>query len=287
MGHARTFWTAYQRALAHGPTATLIMRNEDLDPARSRDEYATGFYEDLTWLGIVWNEGPDVGGPYGPYVQSQRRKFYVSAFHQLLSQRAIYPCTCSRKDILTALSAPHATDDEPIYPGQCRCNTVEHWETAVRNAAHAIPQEQAVFCPHASTMLPRINWRFRVPDGECISFEDGFHGSCSFVAGKDFGDFVVWRNDDSPSYQLAVVVDDAAMKVTEVVRGADLLRSTARQLLLYRALQLNSPAWFHCPLMNDEYGQRLAKRHNALSLRTLRQMGKSAEELQQQFCIPW
>jgi glutamyl-tRNA synthetase len=125
----------------------------------------------------------------------------------------------------------------------------------------------------------KFSWRFLVPDSETISFLDANLGPQQFVAGKDFGDFVVWRHDDVPSYQLAVVVDDAAMQITEVVRGADLLVSTARQLLLYRALGLTPPAFYHCPLMTDESGQRLAKRHDALSLRSLRANGASPETL--------
>jgi len=125
----------------------------------------------------------------------------------------------------------------------------------------------------------RHNWRFRVPDGEVISFVDGHYGAQLFVAGRDFGDFIVWRHDDIPAYQLAVVVDDAAMRITEVVRGEDLLKSTARQLLLYRALQLPSPRFYHCPLVTDQSGARLAKRQDALSLRALRAEGVSPESL--------
>ncbi len=124
-----------------------------------------------------------------------------------------------------------------------------------------------------------VNWRFRVPDGEAIGFEDSGVGARSYVAGRDFGDFVVWRRDDVPAYQLACVVDDGAMQITEVVRGADLLRSTARQLLLYRALGLTAPKWHHCPLLRDASGQRLAKRTDALSLRALRERGMSAAEV--------
>ena len=171
----------------------------------------------------------------------------------------IYPCTCSRKDIRDAARAPHANDDdEPIYPGTCRNN----------NPSTLNPQPAT-----------RFNWRFRVPDGETISFTDGNFGEQKFVAGKDFGDFVVWRHDDVPAYQLACVVDDAAMRITEVVRGADLLVSTARQILLYRALGLTPPEFFHCALMLDENGRRLAKRHDALSLRTLRGQGTAPEAL--------
>ena len=124
-----------------------------------------------------------------------------------------------------------------------------------------------------------MNWRFRVPDGEEIDFADSGVGTRSSVAGRDFGDFVVWRRDDVPAYQLACVVDDAAMRITEVVRGADLLKSTARQILLYRALGLRPPAWHHCPLLRDAAGQRLAKRTDALSLRALRERGMTPGEV--------
>src|SRR5204863_605414 len=127
----------------------------------------------------------------------------------------------------------------------------------------------------------RLNWRFQVADGEVISFMDGNCGQQRFEAGKDFGDFVVWRHDDTPSYQLAVVVDDFAMQITEVVRGEDLLLSTARQLLLYRALQLTPPKYYHCALLTDDSGSRLAKRHDALSLRTLRLGGTNPDTFRQ------
>jgi glutamyl-tRNA synthetase len=120
-----------------------------------------------------------------------------------------------------------------------------------------------------------VNWRFRVPDGEAVRFEDGHFGPRRFVAGEDFGDFPVWRRDDVPAYQLAVVADDEAMRITEVVRGADLLLSTARQILLYNALGWSPPAWYHCALVVDERGERLAKRHDALAIRTLRELGKT------------
>ncbi len=152
------------------------------------------------------------------------------------------------------MHAPHEeTDDEPVYPGICR---------PVLDAQ----QREASF-------QPNINYRFRVPDGETISFEDRNLGPQSFTASKDFGDFLVWRKDGLPSYQLACVVDDADTHITEVVRGRDLLKSTARQLLLQRALNLPTPAYFHTHLLTDEHGIRLAKRHDALSIRTLRQQG--------------
>jgi len=253
VGHARTFWVAQERARAR--QGRLVLRDEDLDQARSRPEYVQAFIEDLRWFGLRWDEGPDVGGPYAPYRQSERKKLYRNALERLKASDCVYPCTCSRKDLQQSARAPHATDDEPIYPGTCRGRSV------------AAPGDG------------RFHWRFRVPDGEAVTFLDGCFGSQSFVAGKDFGDFVVWRNDDVPAYQLAVVADDAAMKITEVVRGADLLVSTARQILLYRALGLPAPQFFHCPLMLDETGIRLAKRHDSLSLRALRAAGKAPEQI--------
>lgn len=263
LGHARTFWIAQERARAQG--GTLVLRNDDLDATRFKMEFVEAMMEDLKWFGFVWQEGPDCGGAFGPYAQSERRSFYVTALEKLRAGGFVYPCTCSRKDILTAARAPHAEDDsEPVYPGTCR--------------------EKRVRCEGAGDRLmsdrppgTRFAWRFRVPEGEVISFVDGGCGPQQFVAGRDFGDFVVWRNEDVPSYQLACTVDDGAMEITEVVRGADLLASTARQLLLYRALGLRPPEFFHCELMTDEKGVRLAKRHDALSLRQLRERGETPE----------
>ena len=256
LGHARTFWTAQERALKSG--GVLVLRNEDLDPDRCRPEFASAMLEDLRWFGFRWQEGPDCGGPFGPYLQSERLALYADAFRRLREGGYVYPCNCSRRDVQRALQAPHQGDEEPIYPGTCRP------EKLVGNR----PLDGA-----------RLNWRFRVPDGEAISFQDTCLGEQSFVAGRDFGDFVVWRHDGVPSYQLAVTVDDAAMQITEVVRGSDLLVSTARQLLIYRALGLQPPVFHHCPVLTDERGIRLAKRHDALSLRALREHGATPEGL--------
>jgi glutamyl-tRNA synthetase len=249
IGHARTFWMAQERANA--AKGILVLRNEDIDRARCKPEFVTAMLEDLPWFGFEWQEGPDVGGPFAPYNQSERFSIYRETLGKLERGGSIYRCVCSRRDLQAAAHAPHVEDDnEPIYPGTCRDLKPE--QIAARK-----------FC-----------WRFRVPDGEEISFTDGNFGSQRFVAGKDFGDFVVWRADDVPAYQLACVADDAAMQITEVVRGADLLMSTARQLLLYRALELPAPAFYHCPLLTDASGVRLAKRHDALSLRQLRARGE-------------
>jgi len=264
LGHARTFLTAHSRALeAQG---TLVLRNEDLDRQRSRPEFYHAMLEDLHWLGIQWQEGPDIGGPYAPYSQSQRRASYLVAFQQLRNTGFLYPCKCSRRDLGHAAAAPHDNDeDDPIYPGTCR-----PVPGPLQSHLRSFPSSHSA-----------VNWRFRVPDGEAIAFHDQHFGPEQFISGRDFGDFLIWRRDGVPSYQLACVVDDAAMRITEVVRGADLLKSTARQILLYRALGLEAPSWCHCPLVLDASGERLAKRHDALSIRTLREQGYSPSDLMQ------
>jgi glutamyl-tRNA synthetase len=273
LGHARTFWTAQQRARAE--SGRLIFRNEDLDLSRCRPEFTSAMFEDLRWFGLEWQEGPDCGGPFAPYSQSQRMHIYRTAFEKLRATGLIYPCTCSRQDVLRALQAPHLGEDEPIYPGTCRPGAGQKSPSADRELSGFLV-EPATRNEEPAT---KINWRFLVPDGETISFLDNRYGPQHLVAGRDFGDFVVWRHDDTPAYQLAVVADDAAMQITEVVRGEDLLKSTARQLLLYRALSLTPPAFYHCPLVADEAGTRLAKRHDALSLRALRAQGAKPEQL--------
>ena len=280
LGHARTFWVAQQRAQAQA--GTLVLRNEDLDRARCKPEFVSAMFEDLRWFGFQWQEGPDIGGPFAPYSQSERRRCYVEAFEKLRAAGAIYPCTCSRQDVLRALRAPHAGEDEPIYPGTCRPVEGSRLKVESCKFTSGEGQQPATFNFQPST---RINWRFRVPDGEAISFVDGYYGRQQFVAGRDFGDFVIWRHDDIPAYQLAVVADDAAMQITEVVRGEDLLKSTARQLLLYRSLGLKAPQFYHCPLITDAAGVRLAKRHDALSLRTLRARGMTPEQLRQDWPV--
>jgi glutamyl/glutaminyl-tRNA synthetase len=250
-GHARTFWTAQQRALAAG--GTLQLRNDDLDTARCRPEFVAAMQEDMRWFGLAWT-GPMIS-------QSERIPLYRAALARLHAAGCVFPCTRSRRDVLAAASAPHDGDenDEPLYPPEFR--------------------------PATGTALPALtdpittNWRFRVPDGETLAFTDGHFGEQRAVTGRDFGDFLVWRKDDAPSYQLACVVDDADMGITEVVRGADLLKSTFRQLLLFRTLGLTPPGFYHCPLVTDGQGVRLAKRHDALALRTLREEGRTPEQI--------
>jgi glutamyl-tRNA synthetase len=246
-----------------------------LDPQRCRAEFVDATIEDLHWLGISWQEGPDCGGRFAPYTQSERRDFYLQAWKRLREVGAMYPCTCSRKDVALAAGAPNDGDDEPIYSGRCRPSGSVPGSARLRRRG---TDEASV----ATWTVPAgVNWRFRVPDGEEICFDDLHLGPQRMVAGRDVGDFIVWRRDDVPAYQLAVVVDDAAMGITEVVRGADLLKSTARQILLYRVLGFPIPDFYHCDIVRDDAGQRLAKRHDSLSIRKLREMGWSPERVRE------
>jgi glutamyl-tRNA synthetase len=256
-GHARAFTVAWERAKA----GTLVYRVEDLDRDRCRENYIDEAAQDLNWLGLNWSEGPGIGGPHAPYRQSERLGWFLEVWQQLAATGMIYPSPHSRKDVQSALSAPHEGEAEPIFPPALRPPP----DTG-RNATE----------PGA------MNWRFRVPDGDVVEFLDGYFGPQRFVAGEDFGDFLIWRRDGVPSYELAVVADDHAMEITEVVRGADLLLSTARQLLLYRALGWDAPNWFHVPLVRDANGQRLAKRHASESLATLRAKGTDPKTLREE-----
>jgi glutamyl-tRNA synthetase len=269
LGHARTFWVAARRAgearsAGSGQAGgTLLLRNDDLDAVRFRLDFVDAMIEDLRWLGLNWEE-PMLS-------QSQRRPRYRAALEKLYAAGLIFPCHRSRRDVVEAAGAPHESaagglgdaNDEPVYPVSFR------------------PPPGAPLPPLGAPVA--CNWRFRVPTGETIAFIDGHHGPQQAVAGRDFGDFLVWRKDDTPSYQLACAVDDAEMGITEVVRGDDLIKSTFRQILLLRALGAVPPAYFHCPLMLDEKGNRFAKRHDALSLRTLRAQGVSPESIIQKF----
>jgi len=199
---------------------------------------------------------------FAPYVQSERRETYLGVWKRLRDAALIYPCTCSRRDILQSASAPHHENEEPVYPGTCRpeSGTISDFDS---------PAGQ--------------NWRFHAPDAEALQFVDRRLGTQFAIAGVDFGDFIIWRKDDVPAYQLAVVADDAAMQISEVVRGADLLLSTFRQLLIYRALGWRAPRFYHTELIRDSSGQRLAKRHDSLSLRELRKAGVDPNALRRRY----
>ena len=251
LGNARTALLSWLAARAAG--GAYVLRVEDLDGPRVRPGLEARILDELRWLGLDWDEGPDVGGAAGPYRQSERLPRYAEALERLRGAGLLYPCFCSRAEIAAASQAPHGPADEgPRYSGTC--STLPAGEVVRRSASR------------------RPAWRFRVPPGT-VSFADGVHGPCEVDVGEAVGDFVVARADGIPAYQLAVVVDDAAMAVTEVVRGDDLLPSTGRQLLLYRALGLPPPRFAHVPLVVGEDGARLAKRHGALSLGELRERG--------------
>lgn len=249
LGHAATFWTAFQRAREAG--GQVLLRIEDLDRNRCRPEYVQAAIEDLQWLGIEWAGEP--------VYQSAQRDGYLDAWRRLRDGGWIYPCSQSRKDVASSTAAPH--QEVPVFPPEWRCDPAQ-------SLAHESPAG--------------INWRFRVPDHRRISFRDGNFGRITKSALRDFGDFVIWNRDDIPAYELAVVVDDA--RITEVVRGADLLTSTARQVLLHEALGQIPPRWFHCPLVCDASGLRLAKRAAALSIRELRGAGHSARDVLAHAC---
>jgi len=250
VGNARTALLAWLQARA--ANGALVMRVEDLDVGRVRAGVMETQLDELRWLGLDWDEGPDIGGPHPPYLQSARTALYDDALRALAARGLLFECSCSRKDIAAAASAPHAGDEGPRYPGICRERRVD---------------------PSAPSLMAhgrgRAALRFRVEPGE-VCFDDLLQGRCCFAPAEETGDFVARRKDGAAAYQLAVVVDDAAMGITHVVRGGDLLSSTARQLLLYRALGLAEPRFLHVPLMLGADGERLAKRHGSVSLGELR-----------------
>lgn len=227
----------------------VILRIEDLDIARCPRRYGEQMCRDIRWLGLDWDEGPVIGGPSGPYEQSRRTALYQAALRRLEAQGLVYPCFCTRAE-LHAASAPHREDGQVVYPGTCRGLTAEQAAERARRTGRA----------------PAL--RLWVPKEE-ITFTDGHMGEYREWLPADCGDFLLRRSDGIFAYQLAVVVDDAAMGVTEVVRGADLLASTPRQLLLYRLLGLEAPAFYHFPLLLGSDGQRLSKRNADAGLDTL------------------
>jgi glutamyl-tRNA synthetase len=255
VGNARSFLIAWLSIRSRG--GSLLLRMEDLDHPKVKPRAAEEALADLRWLGLDWDEGPDVGGPAGPYVQSARLAQYASALGRLQAAGCVYPCVCSRKDVEAGQAAPHADEEGLAYGGVCR-----HRFATYAAAAAALPAGR----------LPA--WRFALADGApAMAFEDGFHGWQHEQVADRVGDFVIARHAQGAGYMLAVVVDDAAMGITEVLRGDDLLPATHRQLRLYRALGLPPPRFIHVPLVVSTDGRRLAKRHGDTRIATLRQQG--------------
>jgi glutamyl-tRNA synthetase len=237
VGNARTYLIAWLAARSVG--GHVVLRMEDIDSPRIKPGAAEQALEDMRWLGLDWDDEP--------FVQTQRLPLYENALRELQAKELVYPCTCSRKDVELAASAPHLEHEVPAYPGTCS------WRS-VADATHL----QQPYC-----------WRFRLSP-EAPSFIDGFRGPTQVDPQQLGGDFVVWKSSGTPAYQLAVVVDDAAQGITEVIRGDDLIPSTPRQLLLYQALKLKPPRFTHVPLVVGPDGRRLAKRHGDTRLSTLR-----------------
>lgn len=243
MGNAWTALLAWLQVRAAG--GTMVLRLEDLDPDRSRSAYGEELLADLRWLGLDWDEGPDVGGSHGPYCQGERRASYQAAVAILAARGLVYPCYCTRAQL--AAAAPHVGEGEPAYAGTCR-------------QRRDVPSER------------RPSLRVRIA-AETVCFTDLVYGAVQQKLAEAVGDFVVRRADGVHAYQLAVVLDDAAMNITHVLRGHDLLASTPRQLYLYKLLGLTPPVFAHVPLLLGEDGARLSKRHGDLSIAALRQQG--------------
>lgn len=252
LGHAATFLFTHKRCLEK--KGVLIYRLEDIDRERTREEYIKSCEEDLSWLGISWHEGGVEPGGYGPYVQSENLTAYQKMWNALFEKGYLYPSPQSRKEI-QALDLNKGFDGELVFPATLRDIDSNQFQR------------------------DQVNWRFKVPEGKVIRFYDQNLGKISFETGKDFGDFLVWRRNGWPSYELAVVHDDIQMKITEVIRGEDLLLSTARQILLYEALELTPPDWLHLPLLRNSEGEKLSKSKDSRSLKSMREEGVKVNEM--------
>jgi glutamyl-tRNA synthetase len=254
VGNARTYLLAWLSIRSRG--GRVCLRIEDIDSPRIKPGADQLAVDDLRWLGLDWDEGPDVGGPHAPYVQTERLALYDEALAALRAAERVYPCTCSRADVLSAASAPHIGQEGPKYSGRCAQNTAAS----------------------AAGLTAKYCWRFRA-SSRLWQFDDAVAGPCAAHVANELGDFVVAKTDGTPAYQLAVVIDDHAMGITEVVRGNDLLPSTFRQLELYDFFGWQPPGFAHVPLVIGPDGRRLAKRHGDTRLLALRQAGVAPEKL--------
>lgn len=253
--HLGNVWTAFLAWLqVRQQKGTLILRIEDIDEQRSKPEYTQALLEDLAWLGLDWDEGPGKGGPYGPYIQQKRYSLYEKALQELQAKHLLYPCYCSRAR-LQAIGAPHEGEHR-LYDGHC----------------YGMPEEQR------RQMDRKPSWRVHVPHVS-VSFTDGSYGPFSDYLPRVCGDFVVRRADGLYAYQLAVAVDDGSMGITHVLRGRDLLSSTAQQIWLMEVLGYTPPSYTHVPMLIDASGNRLSKRQQGITVRSLRDRGVQADAI--------
>lgn len=257
LGNLRTALLAWLFARCQG--GRFVLRVEDLDRPRVHPGATASMLADLRWLGLDWDEGPDMGGPYAPYMQSERWELYEICLQRLRAAGLVYPCYCSRAEIARIASAPHGSEG-PRYPGTCR-NLSEIQRRQHESAGR------------------RPSLRFHVPDERVVTFNDLVAGSNSQQVQQSVGDFILRRSDGIFAYQFAVVVDDGLMRINQVVRGADLLASTARQVLLFEALGVPVPTFAHVPLWLDSTGQRLSKRDQSAGLEPLRAGGATPEQI--------
>ena len=299
LGHAMAFLEAESRC--RSARGTLIYRDEDLDPERCKPEFFESAVRSLHDLGIAWQEGPKQGGPYAPYRQSKRRDFYLIYFYKLILLGAVYPCAASRREIRKK-AGKQGADGEAIFPAGLRPSQgkrdgfrrdlaaigsytrSQNWLSAFAGVwgSHFADLAGGLSLSESRPPWEFCNWRFLVPSGRRVGFVDGRLGEQGFASQMDFGDFLVWRKIGMPSYELAVVVDDSLMKISEVVRGEDLLVSTARQILVYEALGLPRPEFCHCRLLRDKAGNKLSKRNGDANLNDLIQH-RGAEFVLEQF----
>lgn len=256
LGNVWSFLMAWLSVRQKG--GTLVLRMEDIDPDRAKSHYAEAFMRDLAWLGLYWDEGPDMGGPHAPYTQSQRREYYTDALDFLTREGHTYPCFCTRKELRAMAGAPHL-GEATVYAGICRNLT-------------PLEREQRLAKGHKPCI------RLRCSD-EIMPFMDRRCGPQSISLKECGGDFAIRRSDGVFAYQLAVVLDDMHMRITDIVRGDDLLHCTPRQLFLQRLLApfvggiQKTPSYLHVPLLLDEEGERFAKRHASLTIHSLREAG--------------
>lgn len=267
LGNLRTALLAHDDIRRKG--GTFILRIEDTDLPRNVPGAETAIIDDLLWLGITFDEGPHLAspGPSAPYRQSERTEIYAAALRKLAVAGLIYPCTCSRRDLQSAASAPHGPDG-PIYPGTCgKLPQTQDIDTLLT---------QAISNPGKPL---HANLRFRSSDLPPVTIQDEVHGTITWDLAREIGDFVVLRRDGLWAYQFVCAVDDGEMGVNRIVRGDDLLTSTPRQVAIIKALGLSEPVYRHVPLMTDEHGNRLSKRDAAASIDALRDSGTTTAQI--------